>query len=70
METAEPLANALKLEVIPMAGLLETDCGEWQGQSVRKLRRLKIWHSVQQHPSLFPSLGASRSVNASTAWCR
>ena len=45
IETAEPLANALKLDVIPMPGLLETDCGEWEGQSVRKLRRLKIWQS-------------------------
>ena len=32
---------------------METDCGEWEGQSVRKLRRLKIWQSVQQRPSLF-----------------
>jgi len=53
LETAEPLATALKMEVIPMPGLLETDCGEWQGQSVKKLRRSKIWQSVQQHPSLF-----------------
>jgi probable phosphomutase (TIGR03848 family) len=53
LETAEPLASARKLEVIPIQGLLETDCGEWQGQSVKKLRRQKIWKSVQQHPSLF-----------------
>jgi probable phosphoglycerate mutase len=53
METAEPLAKALKLEVVPIPGLLETDCGEWQGQSVRKLRHLKTWQSVQQHPALF-----------------
>jgi probable phosphoglycerate mutase len=53
METAGPIASFLKLEVIPTAGLLETDCGEWQGQSVRRLRRQKIWQSVQQHPSLF-----------------
>jgi probable phosphoglycerate mutase len=53
METAKLLAEALKLDIIPMAGLLETDCGEWQGQSVKKLRRQKIWQSVQQHPSLF-----------------
>jgi broad specificity phosphatase PhoE len=33
--------------------LLETDCGEWQGQSVKKLRRQKIWKTVQLHPSLF-----------------
>ncbi len=53
LETAEPLARALKLEIITMPGLLETDCGEWQGQSVKKLRRLKIWQSVQQRPALF-----------------
>jgi probable phosphomutase (TIGR03848 family) len=53
LETAVPLASALNLEVIPLPGLLETDCGEWQGQSIKKLRRLKIWQSVQEHPSLF-----------------
>lgn len=53
IETAEPLAKALKLEIIPMPGLLETDSGDWLGQSVKKLRRQKVWHSLQQHPSLF-----------------
>jgi probable phosphomutase (TIGR03848 family) len=53
METAEPLAKALNLDIISTPGLLETDCGDWQGQSVKKLRRQKIWQSVQQHPSLF-----------------
>ncbi len=53
METAKLLADVLRLEVIPMAGLLETDCGEWQGQPVKKLRRQKIWQSVQRYPSLF-----------------
>jgi len=53
METAGPLAKALKLDITPYPGLLETNCGEWQGQSVKKLRRQKIWQSVQQHPSLF-----------------
>src|SRR5512136_2205333 len=47
LETAEPLARLLKLDVIPMAGLLETDCGEWQGLSLKKLRRQKIWQVVQ-----------------------
>lgn len=53
METAGPLARALKLEIIPTPGLLETDCGEWQEGSIRKLRRLKVWRSLQQYPSLF-----------------
>ena len=45
-----------------MPGLLETDCGEWQGQSIRKLRRQKLWQSVQQHPELF-HFPAGESVN-------
>lgn len=53
METAGPLAKALSLDIIPTTGLLEMDCGDWQGQSLKKLRRQKIWQSVQQHPSLF-----------------
>ncbi|HEX9090189.1 MAG TPA: histidine phosphatase family protein, partial [Anaerolineales bacterium] len=53
METASPLAQALKLEITPLPDLLETNCGEWQGQSVKKLRRKKEWQLVQQHPSLF-----------------
>jgi probable phosphoglycerate mutase len=53
METAEPLAKSLNLDVTPIPGLLETDCGEWQGQSLKKLRRLKVWRSLQGHPSLF-----------------
>src|SRR4030067_2864775 len=62
METAEPLAKALKLDIIPQSGLLETDCGEWQGQSIKILRRRKIWQSVQQHASLFRFPGGE-SIN-------
>ncbi len=53
LETAEPLALVQKLRVISMSGLLETDCGEWQGQSIKKLRRQKAWKAVQQRPSMF-----------------
>jgi probable phosphomutase (TIGR03848 family) len=53
LETAEPLAGLLKLNVIPNSGLLETDCGEWQGQSIKRMRRQKVWKLVLQHPSLF-----------------
>jgi broad specificity phosphatase PhoE len=52
METAAPLAQALNLEVIPRPGLIETDFGEWQGESLKKLNRLKIWRVVQNRPSL------------------
>jgi probable phosphomutase (TIGR03848 family) len=53
IETAEPLAKALGLEIIPRPGLLETDCGEWQGQTVKRLARLKLWKMLHQAPSLF-----------------
>lgn len=52
LETAAPLAQALGLEVIPRPGLIETDFGEWQGESLKKLSRLKIWRVVQNRPSL------------------
>lgn len=53
LETAQPLAKALQLEIIPLSDFLETNCGEWQGQPVKKLRRKKEWQFVQEHPSLF-----------------
>jgi probable phosphomutase (TIGR03848 family) len=53
IETAEPLAKALGLEITPRPGLLETDCGEWQGQTVKRLARLKLWKMLHQAPSLF-----------------
>lgn len=52
METAEPIARALELEVIPRQGLIETDFGEWQNKKVKGLSRLKIWRIVQFAPAL------------------
>jgi probable phosphoglycerate mutase len=53
IETAEPVALALGLEITIRPGLVETDCGEWQGKSLKSLRRLKAWRVVQSTPSLF-----------------
>jgi len=53
VETAEPIAAALGLEAAIRTGLIETDCGEWQGKSHKSLRRLKAWRMVQSTPSLF-----------------
>jgi len=53
METAAPLAKALGVEVIQRHGLIETDCGEWQGKTLKSLNRQKIWKVVQQTPSIF-----------------
>lgn len=60
METAEPIAKALNLEVIPRKGLIETDVGEWQGKKVKKLSQLKIWRKVQIYPSRFRFPGGER----------
>jgi probable phosphoglycerate mutase len=51
METAQPLAEALKLEILPRQGLIESNYGEWQGQKVKGLSRLKAWKTVQHNPS-------------------
>lgn len=52
METAEPIAAAQGLEVIPRPALGEVRVGRWQGQSLKVLRRRKLWSLVQQMPSL------------------
>lgn len=53
LETARPLAEALGLEIQPRFGLIETDCGEWQDQSLKQLKRLQLWKIVQASPSSF-----------------
>jgi probable phosphomutase (TIGR03848 family) len=51
LETAEPIARAHRLKVLPAPGLLEADVGEWQGKSVRRLALTKYWRVVQNAPS-------------------
>ncbi len=51
METAAPIASARGLEIIPTPGLLESDVGKWQGQSVRRAALSKVWKVVQHAPS-------------------
>jgi broad specificity phosphatase PhoE len=53
VETAEPIAQALGLEIVLRPGLFETDCGNWAGKTVKGLRRLKVWREIQTHPSQF-----------------
>jgi probable phosphoglycerate mutase len=52
METAKPLATRLRLQIRKAPGLIESDVGEWQGKSVRRLARLSYWRVVQRSPSL------------------
>ena len=51
METAEPIAQARGLKIIRDPGLLESNVGDWQGQSVRRLALTKYWRIIQHSPS-------------------
>lgn len=51
METAAPIAQARKLNIIQEPGLMESNVGKWQGQSIRKLALTKYWKIVQHAPS-------------------
>lgn len=52
METAAPIAAAQGMKVIAREGLLEIGYGKWQGQSLKALRRRKLWPIIQSTPSL------------------
>jgi probable phosphomutase (TIGR03848 family) len=52
IETAQPLAEAQGLEILTRADLLEIGYGTWQGQSLKALRRRKLWPVIQSAPSL------------------
>jgi len=70
METAEPLAKALELEVIPRPGLIETDVGEWQGKTIKGLSRLKIWRKVLGAPSLMRFPGGESFIETQYRICQ
>jgi probable phosphoglycerate mutase len=52
VETAEPLARDQGLDILTREGLLEIGYGSWQGQSLKALRRRKLWPIIQNTPSL------------------
>ncbi len=52
-ETAEPIARAHALKVIPEDALMETNIGKWQGRSIRSVALNKQWKVVQGAPSRF-----------------
>ncbi len=51
LETARPLADALKLEVRTCEGFREIEYGAWSGRSLKQLARTKLWADVQRRPS-------------------
>jgi probable phosphoglycerate mutase len=64
METAQPIAEVLDLEVIPRAGLIETDVGDWQGKKVKRLSKKKSWRMVQLNPSRFRFPGGESFIDS------
>ncbi len=53
METATPIANARKLQIIQEPDVMDADIGQWQGRSWKVLRLTKVWKIVQNSPSRF-----------------
>lgn len=51
LETAEPLARALGLQIQVRSGLNEVDFGRWQGRSYRQLQRTRLWKLLQTAPA-------------------
>jgi probable phosphomutase (TIGR03848 family) len=64
METAEPIARALGLEVVVRQGLIEVDVGDWQDKKLKGLKRLKIWRKVQIMPSVMRFPGGETFAQA------
>jgi probable phosphoglycerate mutase len=53
METAEPIAEARKLQIIQEPDLMDANIGKWEGKSWKVLSLTKAWKIVQQAPSRF-----------------
>ena len=51
METAQPLSSIKNLEISICDELSEINFGDWQGKTIKQLRRLKLWKTVQEKPS-------------------
>ena len=65
-ETAAPLAAVKKLPVRIVEGVGEVRYGEWQGRSLKRVARTKLWRTVQSLPSAmqFPQGETFRAVQS------
>jgi probable phosphoglycerate mutase len=64
LQTARPIAAVRHLQVVRCARLGEVRYGDWQGKSLKSLRRRKLWRLIQHRPSAakFPGGESIRSV--------
>lgn len=51
LETAQPLAQEKRMEISICENLSEINFGSWQGKTIKQMRKLKLWETVQNHPS-------------------
>jgi probable phosphoglycerate mutase len=66
LETAAPIARALGLKIHREAGLLESDVGDWQGRSHRRLALTRYWRIIQSAPSRAGHPGGESFIEAQT----
>ncbi|WP_299026253.1 histidine phosphatase family protein [uncultured Thermanaerothrix sp.] len=64
LETAEPLARALGLQIEVRPGLNEVDFGRWQGRSYKQLQRTRLWKLLQAEPAQVHFPGGESLVEA------
>ncbi len=51
VETAQPIARVLKLEIQSRPALMDGDTGAWTGKEIKKLGKNPAWKIVQAAPS-------------------
>jgi probable phosphoglycerate mutase len=62
IETAQPLAQSLGMEIQIRQDLTDGDVGDWEGRYWKVLRRNKLWKIIQQNPSQFQFPGGETFV--------
>ncbi len=53
LETAEPIARIHNLDVEIIPDLIEIDFGDWQGKQLKRLKKNRLWKTVQSRPGAF-----------------
>jgi probable phosphoglycerate mutase len=63
LETAKPIAVSKKLTVRKCYQIGEVRYGQWQGKSLKILRRRKLWNQIQNRPATASFPGGESILN-------